>query len=78
VAAIIERPRRLLIVTTDSFPDAIGCPVFDPKGRALGICLHFMENGLPKGTVLVPAADVAAAAGDIIVPQKITDSLGSG
>jgi S1-C subfamily serine protease len=61
VTGIIERPRRLLLISTDMYPDALGCPVFDADGRPLGISLHIMEKGLPKGTVLIPAADIAAA-----------------
>jgi hypothetical protein len=62
VNAIIERPRRLLIVSTDSYSDALGCPIFDPTGRALGICVHFVVDGMPKGTVVLPASDIAAVA----------------
>ncbi|MGA2445791.1 MAG: serine protease [Opitutaceae bacterium] len=67
VNGIIERPRRLLLISTDSFNDAVGCPVFDPQGRVLGICLHYMVNGLPKGTVVVPAADVAEVVSQMTV-----------
>ena len=62
VNAIIERPQRLLLVSTDSYADALGCPIFDPTGRVLGICVHFVVDGLPKGTVVLPASDVAAIA----------------
>jgi hypothetical protein len=51
----------LLLISTDVYPDALGCPVFDANGRALGICLHILDKGLPKGTVLAPAVDLAAA-----------------
>jgi hypothetical protein len=27
----------------------------------LGICVRYIEKGLPKGTVLIPAADLVAA-----------------
>jgi hypothetical protein len=60
VIGIVERPRRLLLVSTDMYPDTLGCPVFDADGRVLGISLHIVEKGLPKGTVVAPAADLAA------------------
>jgi hypothetical protein len=40
----------------------VGCPVFDIQGRVLGIGLRYVVNGLSKGTVVVPAADVAEVA----------------
>jgi hypothetical protein len=58
ITGIIERPRRLLLVSTDWFSDALGCPVFDAQGRVLGICLHYMVDGAIKGTVVVPGADL--------------------
>jgi hypothetical protein len=60
IFGIIDRPRRLFLVSTDLFPDAPGCPVFDPEGKVLGICLHDVEKGLVKGAVVVPAVDLAA------------------
>jgi hypothetical protein len=60
VLGIIERPRRLFLVSTDIFPDGLGCPVFDPEGRVLGISLHYMEKGLPKDAVVVPASELAS------------------
>ena len=63
ITGIIERPRRLLLVSTDWFSDALGCPVFDDQGRVLGVCLRYMVDGAIKGTVVVPAADVAEMIG---------------
>jgi hypothetical protein len=63
ITGIIERPRRLLLVSTDWFADTLGCPVFDAQGRVLGICLRYMVDGVVKGTVVVPAADVAEIVG---------------
>jgi hypothetical protein len=63
ITGIIERPRRLLLVSTDWFADALGCPVFDAQGRVLGICLRYTVDGVVKGTVVVPAADVAEMVG---------------
>jgi len=59
VIGVIERPRRLLLSSTDIYPDSLGCPVFDAEGRVLGIGLHNVEKGIPKGPVLAPAADLA-------------------
>jgi Trypsin-like peptidase domain len=59
VIAVVERPRRLLLTSTDIYPDGVGCPVFDREGRVLGICLRNMEKGVPKDAVLVPASDLA-------------------
>jgi hypothetical protein len=67
VNGILERPRRLLLISTDGYADTLGCPVFDTQGRVLGICLRYLVNGLPKGTVVVPAADVAEIAGQMTV-----------
>jgi hypothetical protein len=61
VIGIVERPRRLLLVTTDMFPDALGCPIFDSEGRVLGICLNNIDKGRPSGSMVVPATDIAAA-----------------
>ena len=58
VIGIIERPRRLLLVSTDMFPETLGCPVFDQEGRVLGISLNKMEKGHPAGVVVVPAGDL--------------------
>jgi len=58
VTAILERPKRLFLVTTDQIPDAVGCPVFDAEGRFLGIALRFTVKGLPSGSVVVPAGEI--------------------
>ena len=63
VTGIIERPRRLLLVSTDWFGDVLGCPVFDAQGRVLGICLRYLVDGTPRGIVVVPAADIAEVVG---------------
>lgn len=55
VTGIIERPHRVLLTTAD----AVGCPVFDPKGHVLGICLRVMSDNNPIGLVVVPASAVA-------------------
>jgi hypothetical protein len=63
ITGIIERPRRLFLISTDWFSDALGCPVFDSQGRVLGICLRYMVDGTIKGTVVVPAADLVEMIG---------------
>jgi len=65
ITGIIERPRRVLLVSTDYFGDILGCPVFDAQGRVVGICVRFLVDGSPKGIVVVPSADVTAAAGQM-------------
>jgi hypothetical protein len=59
IVGIIERPRRLLLVSTDAYADGIGCPLFDAQGRVLGICLRYVVGNVSKGIVVVPAAEVA-------------------
>lgn len=60
VVGIVERPERLLLASTNAFPDALGCPIFDPEGRVLGINLNKMEKDRPAGVVVFPAADLEA------------------
>ncbi len=60
VVGIIERPHRLFLVSTDAILDTLGCPIFDPQGRVLGICLNDLDNGVNLGKVVVPASDLAA------------------
>jgi len=59
IIAILERPSRLFVVDTDLYADGLGCPVFDAQGRVLGVCLRLLVDGLPRGIVVVPSADVA-------------------
>lgn len=60
IVGITERPLRRFLVSTDTLPDSVGCPVFDGQGKVLGINLRLMENGLPKASVVLPAGDIAA------------------
>jgi hypothetical protein len=69
ITGIIERPRRRILVSTDTFPDSVGCPVFDNQGKVLGINLRFMENGLPKASVLLPAAELVAIVAQNAPPE---------
>lgn len=52
---LVEKPRRLFLLTEH----AIGSPMFDAKGRVLGISLQHFANGRPTGVVVLPAADIA-------------------
>jgi hypothetical protein len=61
VIGIIERPHRFFMVSTDIYPDTLGCPVFAANGHVLGICLNNIFNGHPSGTMVVPATDLEAA-----------------
>ena len=58
VGGIIEKPRRFYIASAYS----PGCPVFDPKGRVLGICTRHISDGRESGPVILPAADIAESA----------------
>jgi len=52
---MIEKPRRF-ILATDYSP---GCPVFDAKGKVLGITVRHVAGGQSAGLIILPAADVA-------------------
>jgi S1-C subfamily serine protease len=58
IDGIAEKPRRLFVVN----PVQLGCPVFDPQGRVLGVALNHISNGRPSGAVVMPAADLAQGA----------------
>lgn len=59
VIGIIERPRRMLLVSTDVTQDTLGCPVFDAQGRVLGICLRYVIDNRLRGFVVVSAGEIA-------------------
>jgi Trypsin-like peptidase domain len=61
VIGIVERPRRMFLVSTDG----LGCPIFDPQGHVLGISLLFLTDGVPSGKVVIPAGDIADSASQI-------------
>jgi S1-C subfamily serine protease len=69
ITGIIERPRRRFLVSTDAFPDTVGCPVFDSQGKVLGINVRLMENGLPKASLVFPSADLAAVIAENAPPE---------
>ncbi len=55
VMGIVEKPRRLFLLTEQS----PGTPMFDAEGRVLGISLQHFANGRPSGVVVLPAGDIA-------------------
>lgn len=58
VAGIVEKPRRLYLLTDQ----AIGAPIFDAAGHVLGVSAQYLSNGRPSGLVVLPAADIAEVA----------------
>ncbi|MEO7414446.1 MAG: S1C family serine protease [Opitutaceae bacterium] len=58
VAGIVEKPRRFYLVTAQT----LGTPVFDLKGKVLGISVNNFANGRPTGLVVLPAGDIAEIA----------------
>lgn len=57
VMGVVERPRKFYLVTDQS----VGSPVFDFKGRILGISLQNISGGRST-TVVLPASDIAEMA----------------
>jgi hypothetical protein len=64
VIGIVERPRRMFLVNTGN----LGCPVFDAQGHVLGVCLHYLTDGLPSGNVVEPAGDIVEAVSQLGQP----------
>lgn len=58
VAGIVEKPRRFYLMTAQ----AMGTPMFDVKGRLLGLSVQNFANGRSTGLVVLPAADIAEIA----------------
>jgi S1-C subfamily serine protease len=58
VMGIIEKPRRFYLLSTQ----ATGTPVFDAKGKLLGISVVNFASGRATGLVVLPAADIAEIA----------------
>lgn len=55
IMGVVEKPRRLYLLT-DTSP---GAPVFDARGKLLGLTVQHFANGSRTGNVVLPAADVA-------------------
>lgn len=55
---LVEKPRRIFLMTEQ----ALGSPMFDPKGKLLGITLQHFANSRRTGFVVLPAADIAEMA----------------
>ncbi|HVW20187.1 MAG TPA: hypothetical protein VHC86_03150 [Opitutaceae bacterium] len=58
IEGIAEKPRRLFLVNQV----LLGCPLFDPQGRLLGVALAHIANGRPNGAIVMPAAELAQGA----------------
>lgn len=58
VAGIVEKPRRFYLMTAQ----AMGTPMFDVKGRLLGLSVQNFASGRSTGLVVLPAADIAEIA----------------
>jgi hypothetical protein len=58
VTGIVEKPRRIFLMTDQSLATAI----FDAQGKVLGISLNHFANGRPTGAVVMPAEDIAEMA----------------
>lgn len=73
VAGIVEKPRRLYLLTDQ----AIGAPTFDAAGHVLGVTTQYISNGRPSGLVVLPAADVAEIAKQAaaIKPEQVVPAM---
>jgi hypothetical protein len=70
---VVEKPRRLFLLTEQ----ALGSPMFDAKGRVLGISLQHFANGRPTGIVVLPAADIADMAKQAALIQQAPPKVGN-
>lgn len=66
VTGIVEKPRRLYLLTETS----AGTPVFDTKGKVVGLTVQHFANGARTGNVVLPAADVADMAKQAVEAQS--------
>lgn len=64
IMGVVEKPRRFYLMTDQ----ASGAPVFDSKGRVLGVTLQNQSAGRSTWVVL-PAADIAEMAKQAAVAQ---------
>lgn len=62
VRGLVEKPRRLYLMTYL----ALGTPMFDAQGRVLGLGLQHFANGRRSGLVVLPSADVAEIARQVV------------
>ncbi len=63
VLGIVEKPRRMFLAAEQQ----MGCPLFDQKGRILGISVQNLNGGRQSGLVVLPAADVLEIAKQALV-----------
>jgi S1-C subfamily serine protease len=71
VSAVVKKPRTLLVPEASNVSQFLGCPVFDGKGRAIGLVVSRRGGGggrlsLFGQSVVVPAEDV----------QQVADQVG--
>ncbi|ACB76847.1 serine protease [Opitutus terrae] len=62
VIGIVEKPRRFYLLSQNMLSTA----VFDPKGAVLGVTLQHLANGRRSGMVVLPAADIAEIARQVV------------
>jgi len=55
---LVDKPRQLVLLSEYS----AGCPVFDAKGKLLGISVRHVAEGRDTGMILLPAASIAEIA----------------
>jgi hypothetical protein len=58
IIGIVEKPRRFFIVNGDR----VGSPVFDLRGRVLGICVRYISSGRAQRFIVLPADEVDGVA----------------
>ncbi len=58
IMGIVEKPRRFYLLTDQ----ALGAPIFDAKGKVLGLTVQNFSGGRNNGFVVLPAADIAEMA----------------
>ncbi len=54
VSSVIEKPRNYYVLS-QAMP---GAPVFDARGRLLGVAVYKIANGVPTSMVTLPAKDI--------------------
>jgi hypothetical protein len=54
ISSIIEKPRKYYVLS-QAIP---GAPVFDARGRLLGIAVYKIAGGMPTSMITLPSEDV--------------------
>lgn len=73
ILGLLEKPRRFYLMTHPS----LGSPMFDPQGRVLGIALQHFADGRRSGFVILPSADIAEIAHQVVFTKPAAPT-GSG